>query len=422
MEDGVKMAEHGPMTDLTWNEEEKDIQDLRPFERNPRTITPRQKDALRRSILRHGYHTRIKTTHDLRVVGGHQRLEIMKELGFARIKVLVPSRPLTEEEFRDLLITDNLPFGDFDKSMLVADYTREQLVSYGMDEPMLPAPESFVQVDGHQRRKADDVPDVPAVAVSKRGDIWVCGPHRIMCGDSTMAEDVDLLTGGVATVDMIFTDPPWNVNYGDVAKDNAQNYKKRTITNDNLTPEEWKKFVDGTVAQLYRASRPGAPIYLVMSAQEWGIVDPALRAIGFHWSSTIIWAKDRLVLSRKDYHTRYEPIFYGWNAKAPRLVRLLDRKQDDVWEIPRPSSSELHPTTKPVELIERALRNSSKTNDVVLDAFSGSGSTMIACERMTRRCVTMELEPVYVDVGVKRWQEYTGKKATHAATGAAFPG
>tara|TARA_R110000823_G_scaffold301171_1_gene422069 strand:- start:200 stop:700 length:501 start_codon:yes stop_codon:yes gene_type:complete len=156
--------------------------------------------------------------------------------------------------------------------------------------------------------------------------------------------------------------------------------------------------------------------YLVMSAQEWGVVDMALRDAGFHWSSSIIWKKDSLVLSRKDYHTQYEPIWYGWNEDETRLSPLIDRKQSDVWEVSRPKVSKLHPTTKPIELVERAINNSSQRTNLVLDLFLGSGSTLIASEKTGRKCYGMELDPKYADVIVERWQNYTGKDAILEST------
>ena len=148
--------------------------------------------------------------------------------------------------------------------------------------------------------------------------------------------------------------------------------------------------------------------YVVMSAQEWGSLMPALDDNGFHWSSTIIWNKDRLVLSRKDYHTRYEPIWYGWKDGAPRIHPLADRQQCDVWDIPRPTKSEEHPTMKPVELVQRAIENSSKRGNFILDQFGGSGTTLIASENAGRTCFMMELDPKYVDVIVNRYINKVG--------------
>jgi DNA modification methylase len=181
--------------------------------------------------------------------------------------------------------------------------------------------------------------------------------------------------------------------------------------NDHMNEGQWDEFVEGFCLTLKDYSEPGAPIYLVMSAQEWPVIDRNLREAGFHWSSTIIWAKDRLVLSRKDYHTQYEPIWYGWNADAARLAVVEDRKQTDLWQIDRPSKSELHPTMKPIELVQKSLVNSSKPGNIVLDSFGGSGSTLIACEQTNRKCRMVELDPQYCDVIIARWEKFTGKTA-----------
>src|SRR5699024_9285018 len=211
--------------------------------------------------------------------------------------------------------------------------------------------------------------------------------------------------------DMVFTDPPWNVNYGAVKEGNAMGYKPRTIMNDFMGEEDFKEFMDGAFASMNFASKEGCMTYVEMSAQERGNMMLTLAGNDYHWSSTIIWNKNSLVLSRKDYHTKYEPIWYGWKNGDSRLHPTSDRKQSDVWDIDRPKVSELHPTMKPIELIVRAIGNSSKKNDSVLDLFGGSGSTIIACEQTGRECYTMELDPKYVDVIIKRWEEYTGEKA-----------
>lgn len=255
----------------------------------------------------------------------------------------------------------------------------------------------------------DDVPEPPATPQSRLGDVWSLGPHRLFVGDST-GDLGDLMQGDEAH--MVFTDPPWNVNYGAVKKGNAQGYKPRTILNDNQGTA-FDEFCKGFSAQLKAYSRPGAALYLVMSAQEWPVIDSALRDAGFHWSSTIIWAKDTLVLSRKDYHTQYEPIWYGWNDSAARLVPVEDRKQSDLWQIDRPKRSDLHPTTKPVELVARAIRNSSQSGGIVLDPFGGSGSTLIACHQTSRIGRLVELDPTYADVILRRYMEHTGETPTN---------
>lgn len=236
------------------------------------------------------------------------------------------------------------------------------------------------------------------------GQVWCLGLHRLMCGDSTQRSDVTRLMGN-DLARLIWGDPPWNVDYG--GSDHPA-YGTRTMNNDNLG-EKFMLFVDLFVTQMRSFCEPGAPIYLVMGGQEWPVIDAALRKIGFHWSSTIIWVKDSLVLSRKDYHTQYEPMWYGWDNRAPRLVELDDRKQSDVWMIDRPKKSEEHPTMKPLELVERSITNSSKPGDIVMDLFAGSGTTLIASERLGRVCRTMENDPKFAAVVLERWSQMVGQ-------------
>jgi DNA modification methylase len=235
---------------------------------------------------------------------------------------------------------------------------------------------------------------------TQQGDVYNLGKHRLMCGDSTVAGDVNTLMDG-QTAKLIFTDPPWNVDYGSDAR--HPSWKARQILNDKMSTGQFGDFLRSAFKCMRDVSKPGSMVYVVMSAQEWGNIMNALQESGYHWSSTIIWAKDQLVLSRKDYHTQYEPIWYGWVDGDKRLCPLEDRKQSDLWEIPRPKVSEEHPTMKPVELVIRALNNSSRERDIVLDLFGGSGTTLIAAEHTGRSCRMMELDPKYCDVIVKRY-------------------
>jgi DNA modification methylase len=238
--------------------------------------------------------------------------------------------------------------------------------------------------------------------------LWLLGEHRVLCGDATKKEDVERLMDN-QKADMVFTDPPWNVNYGENLANGK--YKDRKIINDNMSTEDFKFFINKSFISLKNSSKEGCMTYIVMSAQEWGNLMLSLKENDYHWSSTIIWNKSSLIISRKDYHTKYEPIWYGWLNGESRLKPLKDRKQSDVWDIKKPSSSKLHPTTKPIELIEKAILNSSLNKNIIIDLFLGSGSTLIASEKTNRKCYGMELDPHYCDVIVKRWEEFTGKKA-----------
>lgn len=245
----------------------------------------------------------------------------------------------------------------------------------------------------------------------EEGQIWKLGQHRLIVGDCTDAIVIDALMEG-EKAQICWTDPPWNVAYGeDIEEDNAQGYKKRTMKNDNLG-ELFPAFIQAAVKNIWSACQPGALMYMAMSAQEWPVIDKALRDQGFHWSSTIVWAKDQLVLSRKDYHTQFEPLWYGWRDDAARLREVMDRKQSDVWFIDRPKRSEDHPTMKPPPLVERSLVNSSLPGDIVLDPFVGSGTTLIVCEQLNRKCRAVELDPIYAAVTIERWAKLTGMSPT----------
>jgi DNA modification methylase len=353
----------------------------------------------------------IVVNDDMVVLGGNMRLKACKEAGLTEVPVIKAS-DLTEDQQREFIIKDNVGFGEWDWELLQDEWDTDLLDEWGLDLEF-----ETIDEDNDGLTDEDEIPELEEEHISKLGDVWILGNHRLMCGDSTKSEDVGLLMNGIKA-DMVFTDPPWNVNYG--ADQKHPSWKPRTILNDFMGTDDFKDFMDSTFAQLNEHSNKGCPTYVVMSAQEWGNMMLTLAMNEYHWSSTIIWNKSSLVLSRKDYHTKYEPIWYGWLEGEARLCPLEDRKQSDVWDIDRPSRSELHPTTKPVELVERAIKNSSKKDDYVLDLFGGSGTTLIAAEKSNRKNMSMELDPKYVDVIIKRWQEYTGKDAINAETGEEF--
>ena len=343
--------------------------------------------------------------HGKTVVAGNGTLVAARSLGWTHIEAVYVPESWTADQVKAYALADNrsAELAVWDELVLASQLLELHEAEFDIELLgfELPADELDEVVE-------DEIPE-EVESKSKLGDVWQLGRHRLMCGDSVKAEDVTRLMNG-ELADCIFTDPPWNVNYGDIKEDNSQNYKPRKILNDNLG-DQFGSFCDQFSIQLKTHSKAGALIYMVMSAQEWPVIHKSLQDAGFHWSSTIIWAKDQLVLSRKDYHTQYEPIWYGWSEGAGRLQPVVDRKQTDVWNIARPKVSELHPTTKPIELIAKAITNSSKQKDSILDLFGGSGSTLIAAETLNRTCYMMELDPKYVDVIIARWEKLTGKTA-----------
>ena len=386
-----------------------EISKLVPASYNPRKdLKPgdAEFEKIKRSIEEFGYVEPVIVNEDMTIIGGHQRAKVLSALGYEEIDCVVITVDKTKEKALNIAL--NKITGDWDTealAVLLSELDKEsyniELTGFEWDEA-----EKLLKTLGNVDNSADDEfeMELPEDPISKRNDIWLLGRHRLMCGDSTLSEDIKVLTEG-KTVEMVFTDPPWNVNYG--ATDHPS-WKSRTIQNDCMSTEDFKEFMEKSFARMAEAMVVGGMAYVVMSAQEWGSLMPALDDNGFHWSSTIIWNKDRLVLSRKDYHTRYEPIWYGWKDGAPRIHPLADRQQCDVWDIPRPTKSEEHPTMKPVELVQRAIENSSKRGNFILDQFGGSGTTLIASENAGRTCFMMELDPKYVDVIVNRYINKVG--------------
>jgi DNA modification methylase len=330
---------------------------------------------------------------DMVVLGGNMRLKAMREAGWKDVPIHVVD--WDEDKQRQFIIKDNVSGGEWDWEMLANEWDTEELQEWGLDLPDFDnAKELEAEEDDYE------MPDEVQTDIVL-GDLFEIGPHRLLCGDSTDSDAVAKLMDG-ELADMVFTDPPWNVNYGAVKEGNAMGYKPRTIMNDSMSTSDFKDFMGSAFAMMATYSKKGCPTYVVMSAQEWGNLMLALHENDYHWSSTIIWNKSHLVMSRKDYHTKYEPIWYGWLNGAPRLCPLKDRKQSDVWDVDRPTKSELHPTTKPIELINIALKNSSVASNLVMELFTGSGSTMVASHQLKRKCYGMELDPKYCQVIVDR--------------------
>jgi DNA modification methylase len=398
--------------------EEWDIDRLIPYSRNPRrndAAVPKMAGLIREF----GFKVPIVARSDGSVIDGHLRLKAAQALGMEKVPVVLADEwtPAQVKAFR-LAVNRSAEWAEWDEELLKLELEELKLEDYDLD--LIGFDDVLLDADGTEGlTDPDDVPEVQEVPLTKEGDIWLLGKHRLMCGDSTDLGSVALLMNG-EKASMVFTDPPWNVDYGNAKKINPQGWKVRSILNDHMSTEDFKDFMDRTFKAMKDAVIPGAMIYVVMSAQEWGNLMLVLKDNEFHWSSTIIWSKDRLVLGRKDYQTRYEPIWYGWDGRSSRIHPLEDRTQSDVWDIPRPSSSEEHPTMKPVELVERAIANSSNGGDLVLDLFGGSGTTMIASEKIGRRSCLMELDPKYCDVIVRRWQEFTGHEATLESDGRTF--
>jgi DNA modification methylase len=383
------------------------LADIKPFPKNAKLHPKEQIQQIKASIKEYGFNDPIAVSETNEIIEGHGRYIAVKELGYTEVPCIRLSH-LTEAQRRAYILAHNklTMNSGFDDEILLGEFDFLKDAGFGMELTGFDSKEiekMFSANDKHEVQEDDF--DVEAAVVKPpfvmNGDIWTLGRHRLMCGDSTKIEVVERLMGG-KKAQILWADPPWNVNYG---KAEHPSWKRREIMNDSMSTEDFYKFLHSAFTAMAAVSEAGAMVYIAMSAQEWPNVHSAMLNAGFHWSSTIIWAKDSLVLSRKDYHTKYEPLWYGWLDNGKRLCPLQDRQQSDLWEIPRPKRSDEHPTMKPVELVAKSLINSSRKGDIVLDLFGGSGTTLIAAEQTEREACLMELDPKYASVIVERFRK-----------------
>lgn len=399
------------------------VADLVPYAKNARQHPAEQIDQIAASMERFGFTIPMLVAEDGTIIAGHGRLMAAAQLGLSEVPVMV-ARGWSEEDRRLYTLADNrlaeiaewdpeilrIEIGELREDFGIEDMS---LIGFSAEDLAEILPDALIDTTGGLT-DPDDVPEVPEAPVTRPGDVWLLGKHRLLCGDSTVATDVAKVLGDVKA-DLCFCDPPYNVDYaGGVGAEKAG--KGRRIKNDALGDGFGQFLYDACV--LINAHTDGA-VYICMSSSELQTLQSAFKSAGGHWSTFIIWAKDRFTLGRADYQRQYEPILYGWPEGVKRHW-CGDRDQGDVWNIERPHKNDLHPTMKPVSLVERAIRNSSRKGDLVFDPFGGSGTTLIAAERAGRHASLIELDPKYVDVIVRRWQEFTGETAVLESSGRSF--
>ena len=392
---------------------------LVPYARNARMHSDDQVAQIAASIAEFGFTNPILTDGDSGVIAGHGRLAAAHKLRLTEVPVIELSH-LTAIQKKAYILADNriATNAGWDDALLGLELAELQDAGFDLALTGFTEDEWDKLIAGDESAEGltdeDAVPEVTNDPVSQPGDIWLLGEHKLLCGDATKAEDYKALLGE-ELADMTVTDPPYNVNYANTAKDKMRG-TNRPILNDNMG--------DGFAGFLLLACQnilavtKGA-VYIAMSSSELDTLQSAFRAAGGKWSTFVIWAKNTFTMGRADYQRQYEPILYGWKDGAQHYW-CGARDQGDVWQIKKPHKNDLHPTMKPVELMERAVRNSSKTRDIVLDPFGGSGTTLIACEKSGRRARLMELDSKYVDVIIKRWQLFSGHEANRASDGAKF--
>jgi DNA modification methylase len=387
------------------------VDKLLPWVKNPRRIPNAAVRDVAKSIRRFGFGAPlIARLENGEIIGGHTRIMAARSLGLD----VVPVRylPLTEDDAHALAIADN-KLGEltgWDNGTLgdiLNDFAKRNISLDGL---------GFGSADLHRLIRGstgnagdDDVPAAPKVAVTKLGDVYELGPHRLVCGDSRDPAAWKALL--VEThVDMVWTDPPYGVAYVGKTKDAL------TIENDALDEAELETFLRAALGAANQAAKPGAAWYVAAPGGPlFHVFGTVLRELKV-WRQTLTWLKDSMVLGRSDYHYKTEPVFYGWKPGAGHFF-VDDRTQDTVWEIPRPKVSVEHPTMKPIELVARAIRNSSRPGEVVVDPFGGSGTTLIAAHHEDRRARLIELSPNYVDVIIARWEALSGLKAKRVVEG-----
>jgi DNA modification methylase len=386
------------------------IERLIPYERNARTHSGHQILQIANSIAEFGFTNPILVDTQAGMIAGHARLLAARQLKLPQVPVIVLSH-LSEAQKRAYILADNRLALDagWDDELLRQELLALENEGFDLDLAGFDADELEDLLDEESPlTEEDDVPQTETVAVSSPGDIWILGSHRILCGDALQPGHLEQVLDG-SPADMVFTDPPYSVRY-------QQGKQHRPIANDDLG-EDFEPFLHQTCLNLLRFTRGG--VYICMSSSELHTLHRVFTKAGGHWSTFVIWAKNTFTLGRSDYQRQYEPLLYGWRQGAERHW-CGARDQGDVWSFDKPRLNDLHPTMKPVELIERAITNSSRRADTVLDPFSGSGSTVIACEKTGRQGRLIELDPLYVDVSVRRWQGYTGGCARRAADGRTF--
>lgn len=400
------------------------IKDLKPFLLNAREHPQEQIDLLAQNIRRFGFTVPVIIDKDNNVIAGHGRIKAMEALAETEVPCLRMEK-LTEQEVDALRIADN-------KLAEMSHWNMKALIpalkGLSSDLFMLTGFEKDLIIDPDD--KDDDVPEVPTNSVSELGDMYELGKHRLVCGDATSMEAIRALMGEVKA-DMIFTDPPYNVDYEGRGENTSNG-----IANDDMTPEAFKVMLNGAFESYRQLIKEGAGMYVFHASRTQIAFEEAMRANGFEIKNQLIWNKPVASMGWGDYRWKHEPFFYVgvkgyspqfygdrthstiWDfqksdaqllAWAKKMKRKEAEGQTTIWTMKRDKLTDyVHPTQKPVELIRYALQNSSKAGDVVVDLFGGSGSTLIACEKIGRVCNTCELDPRYVDVIVQRYVDFTG--------------
>lgn len=390
---------------LEWYTVQRKVSELVPYEYNPRKISDLDKQHLKQSLEKFNLVEIPVIDIDNTLIGGHQRVIILFELGRGEeiIDVRIPNRKLTEEEFKEYNLRSNILNGEFDYEKISDFFSEINLTEIGFDVSSF---DNFIQSENNVKIEIEDEVDVTLSKniQSKEGDIIELISlrkgitHKVICGDSTKEETYKKLLGD-DTFQLIITDPPYNVNYEGCTKD------KLKIKNDKMSDNAFFEFLYNFYQNTFNFSMIGCPTYIFYADSEAINFRTAMQKAGYKISNVLIWVKNQLVLGRFDYQMKHEPILYGWQTKG-KHPWYSDRKQSTILEFDKPKRNADHPTMKPIELIGYLIKNSSQQKNIVGDLFLGSGSTLIACEMNWRTCRGVEYDPQYMDVIIRRWVHY----------------
>lgn len=389
---------------------------LKEYENNPR-YNEEAVEKVAESIKEFGFKVPIIIDKNNIIIAGHTRYKAAKEIGLKKVPCMVAD-DLTPEQVKAFRLADNkvseYSSWDYDKlyiELMELKVVNFNIESFGFETTEIDTSEADVDSIYEKFENENTVNEVieddfdideaiPEIPTTTLGQIWELGNHRLMCGDSTQKNDVMRLMNG-QSAHMLLTDPPYNVDYEGTAG---------KIQNDNMSNDNFKMFLTNAFAMAFQVLENGAAFYVWYASREHINFEGSLNKAGLEVKQQLIWRKNSMVMGRQDYQWKHEPCLYGWKEGASHNW-YSDRSQTTILEFDKPSKSELHPTTKPNKLFSYQIKNSSKENDVILDLFGGSGTTLIACEQLNRKCFMMELDPKYCDVIINRWETLTGKKA-----------
>lgn len=374
----------------------KSIDEIKEYENNPRN-NDNAVEYVANSIKEFGFKVPIVIDKNNIIVAGHTRYKASKLIGITEIPCIIAD-DLTDEQIKAFRLVDNKSAEYATWDMALLNMELESLQDFDM--------EMFdFSIEKDLKGVVDDDYEIelPEEPKSKYGDIYKLGNHYLMCGDSTKQEDVDKLMNN-ELADLVITDPPYNVNYEGKTEDSLK------IMNDHLDNEKFYSFLKQAHDNLYSHTKDGGSIYVFHADTEGFNFRKAFIDSGYKLAQCLVWIKNTFVMGRQDYQWRHEPILYGWKLGASHYF-IDDRTLSTVLEFDKPNRNAEHPTMKPVELVAYLIRNSSKKDNIILDLFGGSGSTLIACEQLERRAYMMELDPKYCDVIIDRWEKFTNQKA-----------